>query len=95
MPPDWNEDTLLTALENIDQFLEVQILQLSPHPACCGGTTQTALLNIDVCTSYIQLLSPNDFHYVSTSGGVGLVIDSHAYDLTPLNSLADEGGVVY
>jgi hypothetical protein len=63
--------------------------QLSLYPAC-NGSTQTALLNLNTSTEYFQQLKPDDFNYVSTAGGVDLVIDSHFYDLTPLNSPRDE-----
>jgi hypothetical protein len=46
----------------------------------------TALLNLATCTEYFQSLNPNDYNYVKITGGIHLVIDSHFYDLTPLNN---------
>jgi len=89
VPSDWNEDMLFAALETIDPFLDRLNLQLSLYPACCGAS-QTALLNLGVCTEYfLQLLSGSSNH-ISIPGKVVLVIDSEFYDLTPLNSPGDE-----
>jgi len=88
VPFTWRRDDLLNSLQKIDPSLErkdLHELQLSLYPACFGST-QTALLNLRPCTEYFQQLKSDDFNYVSTSGGTDLVIDSHFYDLTPLNT---------
>lgn len=87
VPLDWRKDKLLEALKGIDPLLEPDP-QLSLYPACCGDT-QTALLSLRICTTYFQCLKSNDSNYVTTLDGV-LVIDSHFYDLTPLNTLEKE-----
>jgi hypothetical protein len=84
VPSDWSTAQLVHALRTIDSFLE-QNLELSLYPACCGPT-QTALLNLSTCTRYFQDLKPNEFNYVKTLEGILLVIDSHFYNLTPLNT---------
>jgi hypothetical protein len=83
VPSDWNEVKFLNILKQIDPFLE-QNPQLSLYPACCGPT-KTALLNLRACTAYFQNLKSNDFNYVTFEGTL-LVIDSHFFDLTPLNT---------
>ena len=82
IPSDWSNEKLLTVLLKIDPSLEITS-PLSLYPACCG-TTMTALLNLATGTEYFQSLKPNDYNYVKITGG-HLVIDSHFYDLTPLN----------
>jgi hypothetical protein len=88
VPPDWNEDRLLAALKSVDTLLGDSNPQLSLYPACCG-TTQTALLHLDFCTTYFKQLKPGN-NYLPASDGVDLVIDRHFHDLTPLNSPGDE-----
>ncbi|KAF8535736.1 hypothetical protein BDD12DRAFT_326422 [Trichophaea hybrida] len=91
VPPSWNEDTLQAALETIDPFIADGNPRLSLYPCLYSTQTQTALLNLGACTEYFQCLQPNDFSYVHIAD-VLLVIDSHFYDLTPLNS--PEGSIV-
>jgi len=94
VPPDWNKDTLLAVLETIDPFIE-ENPELSLYPCLDSIQTQTALLNLRTCTEYFQRLKPNDFNHVpilNTGSRGHLVIDSHFYNLTPLNS--PEGEVV-
>jgi hypothetical protein len=89
VPLDWTQETLLQCLTKIDPSLErCDRPELSLYPACYGPT-QTALLNLRTCTDYFQQLKPNDFNHVLIPNTVErefLVIDSHFYDLTPLNS---------
>jgi len=87
VPSDWNEVKLLKVLKQIDPFLE-QILQLSLYPACCGPT-KTALLNLGACTAYFQHLKSSDYNYITFEETL-LVIDSHFFDLTPLNTPEEE-----
>jgi hypothetical protein len=90
VPSTWNKERLLTALLTVDPSLD-KTSQLSLYPACCGSTL-TALLNQATCTEYFQRLKPNEYNYMKTSDGTHLVIDSHFYDLTPLNN--PKGGIV-
>jgi hypothetical protein len=83
IPQDWEEDDLLGALHTIDPDLRNQKSQLSLYPACCGSS-QTALFELDP-TKYFQSLGPNESTYTCTTEAV-LAIDSHFYDLTPLNT---------
>jgi len=92
VPPNWSHDNLLNSLQTIDpslQQMDRDEYQLSLYPSCYGST-QTALLNLRHCTEYFRQLKLNDFNYPSASSGAELVIDSHFYDLTPLNSPRDE-----
>ena len=89
IPQDWEEDDLLGALQTIDPDLRRQEgLQLSLYPACCGSS-QTALLELDT-TEYFQSLGPNESTYKRAFPAgrteAVLTIDSHLYDLTPLNT---------
>jgi hypothetical protein len=87
IPQDWKEDDLRGALQNIDPDFRNERSQLSLYPACFGSS-QTALLELDA-TKYFQSLGPNESHeHVSPSSKseADLIIDSHFYDLTPLNA---------
>jgi hypothetical protein len=88
IPRDWEEDDLLGALRTIDPDLRNQKSQVSLYPACCGSS-QTALFELDP-TKYFQSLGPNECTYTRTSlpskTEAVLTIDSHFYDLTPLNT---------
>jgi hypothetical protein len=88
IPQDWEEDDLLGALQTIDPDLRSQKLQLSLYPACCGSS-QTALFELDTA-KYFQSLGPNGSTYKRASSAskteAVLTIDSHFYDLTPLNA---------
>jgi hypothetical protein len=92
VPLDWSEDDLLGALKAIDPYLRDEMAQLSLYPAC-SGPTQTALLNLGTYTQYFRALKPNESTYESTSAvgktKVALALDSHFYDLTPLNTPGD------
>jgi len=91
VPLTWSKDDLLNSLIKIDPSLENHEYKLSLYPACYGST-QTALLNMRGCTEYFQRLKQNDFNYVPIPDATDrayLVIDSHFYDLTPLNSPAE------
>jgi hypothetical protein len=86
VPSSWDTDKLLTTLKSIDPFLGDQNVELSLYPACSDSIqTQIALLSLRNSTEYFRRLRPNDFNYEEISDGTVLVIDSHFYDLTPLN----------
>jgi hypothetical protein len=88
IPKDWEEDDLLGALQTIDPDLRNQKSQLSLYPACCGSSL-TALFELDP-TKYFQSLGPNESTYKrvypASKTETVLTIDSHFYDLTPLNT---------
>ena len=84
IPQDWKDDDLLGALRNIDPDLRNQKPKLSLYPACCSSS-QTALLELDA-TKYFQSLKPTGSHETVSKTEVILVIDSHFYGLTPLNT---------
>ncbi|KAF8534235.1 hypothetical protein BDD12DRAFT_809527 [Trichophaea hybrida] len=88
----WSHDNLLNSLQTIDPSLkqmDTDEYQLSLYPSYYGST-QTALLNLRHCTENFRQLKLNDFNYPLASSGTELVIDSHFYDLTHLNSPRDE-----
>ncbi|KAF8540115.1 hypothetical protein BDD12DRAFT_777518, partial [Trichophaea hybrida] len=91
VPLNWNEDMVHATLETIDPFIADGNPRLSLYPCLYSTQTQTALLNLGTCTEYFQHLQPNDFKYVAIEDD-HLVIDSHFYELTPLNS--PEGSVI-
>lgn len=92
IPLDWSENKLRTTLKTIDPLFDDQNSQLSLYPACLDPTkSQIALLNMSTSTEYFRRLKSDDFNYEKASDGTLLVIDSHFYDLTPLNS--PEGGI--
>jgi len=88
IPRDWKKDDLLGALQAIDPDLRNQKSQLSLYPACCSSS-QTALFELDT-TKYFQSLRPNESTYEcvfpANKTEAVLTIDSHFYDLTPLNT---------
>ncbi|KAF8545022.1 hypothetical protein BDD12DRAFT_800667 [Trichophaea hybrida] len=64
----------------------ISISNFSYHSTrACFGSTQTALLNLDICTEYFQRLKPDESKHEEASDGALLTIDSHFSDLTPLN----------
>jgi hypothetical protein len=91
VPSSWNKDTLLAALKTVDPFIEDQNPELSLYPCLDSTRTQTALLNWGTCTEYFDCFKRNDFNCVQIKDEI-LVIDSHFYDLTPLNS--PEGEII-
>jgi len=82
VPAYWTYDQLLEGLRSLDPSFP-RDHRLSLYPACCGPT-QTALLNLDMCTEYFARLRPNKFNYAKITG-VTVGIDDHFYNLTPLN----------
>ncbi|KAF8241752.1 hypothetical protein K440DRAFT_621749 [Wilcoxina mikolae CBS 423.85] len=93
VPPTWNEQDLLVYLESLDCSLvglATSNTRLSLYPACFGSC-KVALLNMTDCPEYFQSLSQNEYHSVRQADS-DLVIDSHFYDLTPLNT--PEGDIV-
>jgi hypothetical protein len=85
IPLSWSENDLFDVLHTIDPFLTRQDYRPSLYPACYRST-QTALLNLDPRTEYLQR---DHYMRVSESGSrvaAHLTIDSHFYNLTPLNA---------
>ncbi|KAF8534493.1 hypothetical protein BDD12DRAFT_895779 [Trichophaea hybrida] len=92
LPQEWAPKDLLDILEQADSSLHTlkdkDTAQVWLYPACSGGG-QVALLN--VFSNYPRLFRELDrteskYLRVSGAGGeFGLLIDSHFFDLTPLN----------
>jgi hypothetical protein len=85
VPLGWGKEMLLNTLYTIDPSLKTRKVQLSLFPAC-SGPTQTALLNLDNITEYFQHVKSNAFKYELMADGSYLAIDTHFYDLSPLNT---------
>lgn len=85
IPSTWSKSDLLGVFQTVDPFLNDHKYCLSLYPACYH-LSQTALLSLDVCTTYFQSLKPDESSYLRTSDGTVLVVDSHFYHLTPLNT---------
>jgi len=84
VPSTWSENDLLDALHSADTSLTSQDYRPSLYPACCG-ITQTALLNIDIYTEHLQSQSHLQVSESDSRTAALLTIDSHFYNLTPLN----------
>jgi len=96
VPLTWSKEDVYQVLDDIDRPFKGHKHQLSLFPAC-SGATQTALLNVEICTKFFRCIPPNSYYYLevpatSTSAEVHLVIDYHFHDLTPLNT--PEGKIV-
>ncbi|KAF8247690.1 hypothetical protein K440DRAFT_643546 [Wilcoxina mikolae CBS 423.85] len=55
VPEKWSEKILLTALREVDPFLESQNPQISLYPCIDSSQTKTALLNLGTSTEYFQV----------------------------------------
>ncbi|KAF8538748.1 hypothetical protein BDD12DRAFT_841185 [Trichophaea hybrida] len=88
LPSSWSEKDLSAALHAIDPSFTDQDYQPSLYPACFSST-QTALLNLDPCT---ELQRRNHLRVSESASRTAalLTIDSHFYNLTPLNVSEDE-----
>ena len=88
IPPFWDSKRLEEALKTIDPDFDPMTAEISgPFPDSCDSSSQTALLNLNECTSYFTFKPNQEKHEaVSENGGMfRLVLDKHFYDLTPLN----------
>ncbi|KAF8533001.1 hypothetical protein BDD12DRAFT_785076, partial [Trichophaea hybrida] len=97
VPPEWSKDDLLKSLRGFQPSLDHFDGPVSLYPACCDTTSQTALLNLKTCPDFFQDIGPNDTKHLKIQGQslyktVVLSVDSHFYDLTPLNN--PEGEIV-
>ena len=90
LPSSWGENDLFDALHAIDPCLTRQDYQPSLNPSCYSST-QTALLNMDRTEHFQHRNHVQVSESVSRSAPL-LTIDSHFYNLTPLN--VPEGEVV-
>jgi hypothetical protein len=91
VPLTWSADDLFDAILAIDPSLAHQNYRPSLYPACCSST-QTALLNLDPCTEHLQQQNHLQVSATASRTAALLTIDSHFYNLTPLN--VPEGEVV-
>ena len=88
IPPLWESERLEKALQTIDPGFDRMGAEVSgPFPDSCDSSTQTALLNLNECTSYFTFEPNQEKHEVIRENGriIRLVLDKHFYDLTPLN----------
>ncbi|KAF8538307.1 hypothetical protein BDD12DRAFT_779452, partial [Trichophaea hybrida] len=97
IPPEWSNDDLLQSLRGFQPSLDHFDGPVSLYPACCDTTSQTALLNLKTCPEFFQDIGPDDTKHLKIQGQsldktVVLSVDSHFYDLTPLNK--PEGEIV-
>jgi len=84
IPPCWSEDDLLNALHTIDPSLTRQNCRSSVYPGC-SDATQTALLNLVSSTEHLERHKHLQVPQSDNRIGALLTIDSHFYNLTPLN----------
>ncbi|KAF8249183.1 hypothetical protein K440DRAFT_660436 [Wilcoxina mikolae CBS 423.85] len=84
LPSSWSENDLFDALHAIDHSLTDQEYRPSIYPSCCNST-QTALLNLDPCTEHLQHRNHLQISESASRAAALLTIDSHFYNLTPLN----------
>ena len=89
LPSSWSEIHLFDALHEIDQSLTRHNYRPSLYPSCYGST-QTALLNLDPCTVYLQSRNHFPIPKLASRTADVLTIDSDFYNLTPLNILTGE-----
>jgi hypothetical protein len=97
IPLEWSKDDLLNSLREIQPSLDHFDGPVSLYPACCDTTSQTALLNLKTCPEFFQDIGPDNTKHLkiqrqSLDKTVVLSVDSHFYDLTPLNK--PEGEIV-
>ncbi|KAF8241553.1 hypothetical protein K440DRAFT_591862, partial [Wilcoxina mikolae CBS 423.85] len=88
IPKWWSVPDLLAALEAFDPSITDVQQSISIYPACCVDT-HTALLCLNSPTGIYERVKLNEaMHIVNTSSGpeIVLVINSHFYNLTPLNT---------
>jgi hypothetical protein len=88
IPSIWNEDHLVQTIKSKDPRFDVEKAKISLYPSC-NGTGQTALLCLSELSEYFHNLRPEETRYltISSEGStVTVSIDSHFYDLTPLNT---------
>ncbi|KAF8539839.1 hypothetical protein BDD12DRAFT_805016 [Trichophaea hybrida] len=99
IPLEWSKDDLLKSLRGIQPSLGNFDGPISLYPSCCVTTSQTALLNLKTCPEFFQGIGPDDNKHLEIQGRgqyldetVVLSVDSHFYDMTPLNK--PEGEIV-
>jgi hypothetical protein len=88
IPSTWSKDRLVKAIKTKDPGFNIKTVKISLYPSC-NGTGQTAVLHLSERLELVQNLQTEETTYftISSEGSnVTLPIDSHFYDLTPLNS---------
>jgi len=93
VPLEWSDHDLLSALRSLDQSLEhltTSNVRISLYRACYGSS-QTALLNLTKCPEHFQHIKQDVDSCVlpygrGSSKEIDLLIDSHFYGFTPLNT---------
>ena len=95
IPSDWNSERLEEALRGIDTEFDCLGAEIyGPFPNSLD-LTNTALLNVNKCTSYFTFKPDQEKHEVIREHGqkVYLVLDKHFYDLTPLSQADEEAEI--
>jgi len=86
IPQDWSKEKLWNTLVSLDGSLKDLVPRLDIFPSF-HRPSHVALLNLDVCTNYFNILEPNESCRKEIKDeGVELEIDRHFYGLTPLNN---------
>jgi hypothetical protein len=88
IPNTWGKDQLVQALKAEHPGLDEKQVQLSLYQSC-NGTGQTAVLCLSKSSKYFWETSAEETTFLtlpSEGSTVTVSIDSHLYDLTPLNS---------
>jgi hypothetical protein len=88
IPGTWGKEHLVQAIKTKDPAFDEEKAQVSLYPSC-NGTGQTALLYLSQRSKLFQNLETEETTYLSISSEdstVNVTIDSHFYDITPLNS---------
>ena len=87
IPHHWDSERLKNELQTLDPHFDHMAAEVSgPYRDSCGST-QTALLILNECTSYFTFEPSQERHKVIRENGWEdrLVLDKRFYDLTPLN----------
>ena len=91
IPPSWDSERVKKALHDIDPDFDPKGTELSgPFPDSCGST-QTAVLDLNECTSYFTSepgLVENEV-IREDNQTVRLLLENHFCDLTPLNRVEE------
>jgi hypothetical protein len=88
IPSNWDCHKLEEHLRTIDPELDLEAAELSGPFPDCYDSRQTALLNLNDCTTYFRFTPNEERQKVITDTDrrkVRLLFDKHFYDLTPLN----------
>jgi hypothetical protein len=88
IPSTWSKDHLVTVIKKQDPGIDEKTVKVSLYPSC-NGTGQTALFHLGKRSALVQNMQTEETTYftISSEGSPVIIsIDSHFYDLTPLNT---------